>query len=127
MTAVRIADNRIVQTFGSGDAPPAASGPSQNHISWRNGELAFGKLTMTETDLELVDADPADPFDFSIDHWDEQLAAGYSKTLPNRSLEAPMPDYDDLRARRAGTTTASSSRGQASSRGGTGSGSGQSR
>ena len=50
VTAVRIANNRLVQTFGSGDAPPEASGLSPNHIYWRNGELAFGKLTMTETD-----------------------------------------------------------------------------
>jgi hypothetical protein len=127
VTAVRIANNRLVQTFGPADAPPAPPGLSPNHIYWKNGELAFGKLTMTETDLELVDADPADPFDFSIDHWDEQLVAGYSKTLPNRGLRAHLPDYDDLRARRTGTTAASASGGTTSSSGGTGNGSGQSR
>ena len=126
VTAVRIANNRLVQTFGSGNAAPDASGLSPNHIYWRNGELAFGKLTMTETDLELVDTDPSDPFDFSIDHWNEQLVAGYSKTMPNRGLKAHLPDYNDLR-RAAGTKTASASRGSSSSSGGTGSGSGQSR
>jgi len=126
VTAVRIANNRLVQTFGSGDAP-LAQGLSPNHIYWRNGELAFGKLTMTDTDLELVDNDPSDPFDFSIDHWNDQLVAGYSKTMPNRGLKAHLPDYDDLRSRRAGTSTASASSGTSSSGGGTGSGSGQSR
>ena len=48
------------------------------------------------TDLELVDLDLTDPFDFSIDHWDAQLVAGYSKTLPNKGLRAYMPDYNDL-------------------------------
>jgi len=126
VTAVRISHNQLVQTFGSGNAPPAASALSPNHIYCRNGELVFGKLTMADTDLELVDTDPTDPFDFSIDHWNEQLVAGYSKTMPNRGLKAHLPDYDDLR--RAGTKTASASRGPSSSSGGgIGSGSGQSR
>ena len=52
---------------------------------------------MTETDLELVDLDPKDAFDFSVDDWNAQLVAGYSKTLPNRGLRAYMPDYNDLK------------------------------
>jgi hypothetical protein len=51
---------------------------------------------MSDTDLELVDMDPKDPFDFSVDGWNAQLVAGYSKTLPNRGLKAFMPDYNDL-------------------------------
>ena len=51
---------------------------------------------MTDTDLELVDADPKDPFDFSVDNWNSQLVAGYSKTLANRGLRTYMPDYNDL-------------------------------
>jgi hypothetical protein len=56
VTAVRVADDAIVQTFGSGErqrlSPHAVS---RNYIYWRGGELQFGKLTMTDTDLELVD------------------------------------------------------------------------
>jgi hypothetical protein len=52
---------------------------------------------MNDTDLELVDLDPKDAFDFSVDNWNKQLVAGYSKTLPNRGLKAFMPDYADLR------------------------------
>jgi hypothetical protein len=51
---------------------------------------------MSDTDLELVDLDPKDPFDFSVDDWNAQLVAGYSKTLANRGLKAYMPDYKDL-------------------------------
>jgi hypothetical protein len=56
---------------------------------------------MTETDLELVDDDPKDPFDFSVDRWNEQLVAGYSKITPGRGLKAHMPDYNDLPHTRA--------------------------
>jgi hypothetical protein len=97
LTAVRIEGNRLVQMFGSspGKQFPLAT-LSANHIYWRGSQLSFGKLTMTDTDLELVDLDPKDPFDFSVDDWNAQLVAGYSKTLPNRGLRAFMPDYNDL-------------------------------
>jgi hypothetical protein len=98
VTSVRVADGVMVQTFGSGErrrlSPPAVS---RNYIYWRGGKLQFGKLTMTDTDLELVDEDPNDPFDFSIDHWNDQLVAGYSKNTPNRGLKAHMPDHNDLK------------------------------
>ena len=103
LTSVRIEGNRMVQTFGNGQGRQVAPRPlSPNHIYWRGSQLSFGKLTMTDTDLELVDMDPGDAFDFSVDHWTAQLVAGYSKTLPNRGLQAYMPDYSDLAPRAAG-------------------------
>jgi hypothetical protein len=101
ISSVRVTDTEMVQIFGGGDrrrmSPPAIS---KNYIYWRGNELQFGKLTMTETDLELVDEDPSDPFDFSIDHWNDQLIAGYSKNTPNRGLKSHMPDYNDLARRK---------------------------
>ena len=106
VTAARIEGNSIVQVFGDGAvhhmSPPAVS---RNFIYWRGGTLAFGKLTMAETDLELIDADPKDPFDFSVEHWNEQLVAGYSKTTATRGLKAHMPDYNDLKKPRQPATT----------------------
>jgi hypothetical protein len=98
ITAVRIEHDMLVQVFGSG-APQSLSPPatSKNHIYWRGGQLTFGKLTMTETDLELIDEDPKDPFDFSVDRWNAQLAAGYSKVTPERGLKAHMVDFNDLK------------------------------
>ena len=98
VTNARIENNAVVQVFGDGTphhlSPRAAS---TNFIYWRGGALSFGKLTMTATDLELVDMDPKDAFDFSVEHWNEQLVAGYSKTTSARGLKAHMPDYNDLR------------------------------
>lgn len=100
VTSVRLTDEGMVQIFGGGErlrlSPPAVS---KNYIYWRGHELRFGKLMMTETDLELVDDDPSDPFDFSVDDWNAQLIAGYSKNTPNRGLKSHMPDYSDLKPR----------------------------
>ena len=97
ITSVRVEHGMLVQTFGAG-APQALSpkATAKNYIYWRGGQLTFGKLTMTETDLELVDDDPKDPFDFSVDRWNEQLVAGYSKVTASRGLKAHMKDYNDL-------------------------------
>ena len=97
ITAVRIEGNQVIETFGSGGRRDISGRQlAPNHIYWRGSQLSFGKLTMTDTDLELVDLDPRDPFDFSIDHWNAQLVAGYSKTQADRGLRAFMPDYNDL-------------------------------
>jgi hypothetical protein len=50
---------------------------------------------MHDTDLQLTDADPRNPFDFFPDHYKDHLVAGYSKTTPSGGLVVYMPDYDD--------------------------------
>ena len=98
LTSVRIDRGMLVQTFGRGAPEPLSPrATAKNYIFWRGGQLTFGKLTMTETDLELVDDDPKDPFDFSVDRWNDQLVAGYSKITPSRGLKAHMKDYNDLK------------------------------
>jgi hypothetical protein len=97
ITSARIEGQSIVQTFGTGAVQHLSPPPvAKNYIYWRGGSISFGKLTMTATDLELVDMDPKDAFDFSVEHWNEQLVAGYSKTTAARGLKAHIPDYNDL-------------------------------
>jgi len=111
ITAVRVEKDALVQVFGAGAqqplSPPATS---KNYIYWRGGQLSFGKLTMTETDLELIDEDPRDAFDFSVDRWNEQLVAGYSKITAERGLKSHMPDYNDLPRQKAQVPLSGSSR-----------------
>ena len=53
----------------------------------------FGKLTMSDADMQLIDADPSNPFDFFPAHYDKQLIAGYSRNTPRKGLQVFMPDY----------------------------------
>jgi hypothetical protein len=101
ITSVRIEGDEIVQVFGGGSGARAAPrAPGRNHIYWRGGSLRFGKLTMRDTDLELIDQDQGDPFDFSVARYNDMLVAGYSKNTPRLGLKTYMPDYDDLKSRR---------------------------
>jgi hypothetical protein len=69
----------------------------RNFELFRGGTVRFGKMTMNDTDLELIDADPADPFDFSIDHYQEQLVAGYAKLTKLGGLCVHVPDLSKVR------------------------------
>jgi hypothetical protein len=102
LSKVTVVGNRLVQTFGSEDGKrePALRPPdprARNYIYFGGGTITFGKLTMSDSDLQLIDADMRDPFDFFPAHYDKQLVAGYSKNTPQRGLKTYMPDYADLR------------------------------
>jgi hypothetical protein len=97
IVAVEVVGDQLVQRFGGrGSAPPVepTAARNENTMAFRGGVLRFGRLTMQPTDLTLVDADPGDPFLFSLADYTRHLTAGYSRTLADGSLVTVMPDYD---------------------------------
>ena len=94
ITSVQVQGDEIIQTFGSETSAASARIPASNYMAYRGGVLKFGKLTMNDTDMRLIDANPTDPFDFFPDHYQDQLVAGYSKTTKSGGLLVYMPDYD---------------------------------
>lgn len=96
MTAVRVESNSIVQTFGGADKKPDEKLPNGNYMSYKGNRLRRGKLTMTNADIVLYDLDPADPLDFYLDHYKEQLAAGYAKITTNFQVRVFLKDFDKL-------------------------------
>jgi hypothetical protein len=93
---VRIEGEKIVQTFGGPDARPVKNIRSGNYMAYRNNRLRFGKLVMNDVDLILIDMDPNDPLDFFLEHYKEQLAAGYSKTTLDSGLRVFIKDFNKL-------------------------------
>jgi hypothetical protein len=105
---VRVSGNQLVMSLAGNANPPARPTTlpdprSRNYVYFHGGTVRFGKLTMTDADLQLTDSDPADPFDFFPNRYLVQLVAGYSKTTPRGGLKVRMPDYGDLKSR-AGPT-----------------------
>ena len=101
IASVGVTDGMLVQTFVDSSAPPsevAALKPpadsEPNYMYFHGGTLRFGKLFMVHADMQLVDSDPRDPFTFSVDEYNRQLVAGYSKNTPAMGLEVYMPDLD---------------------------------
>jgi len=96
--AVEVSDSEIVQVFQPPDsgvvrALVVPDPKAHNYMFYRGGVLRFGKLTMHDTDLLILDAEPEDPFDFFLDQYNAQLVAGYSKNTPDHGLIVMMPDY----------------------------------
>ena len=99
LTKAWIENGVVVQQFGSADKHPTLAPPNpnvKNYMYYRGGNLKFGKLTMEDTDLLLVDANQRNPFDFSPAEYNRQLVAGYSKNTPAHGLVVYMPDLSDL-------------------------------
>jgi hypothetical protein len=120
VTAVRLEGQNIVQTFGALNAkegPGKEAGsdkklaavnqaggelamPAKNFMRFRKNRLQFGKLLMNDAELTMIDMDPADPFDFFLDHYPDQIAKGYAKITPRFGLVVYTKDYDKLRVAR---------------------------
>jgi hypothetical protein len=102
LTAVRIQGGEMLQVFGREDAaltaPPV---PAEAWVYFRGGTLRFGKLFMVDADMEAIDTDASDPFDFYLDYYGSQLVAGYHVTTARGGMVAWFPDFADL-----GTATA---------------------
>jgi hypothetical protein len=95
ISSVSVQGDNIVETIGRPEkSKPLMKG---NYMSYRGeGSLGFGKLTMADTDLVLIDMDAKDPFDFYFQRYKEQLTAGYSKTTNTFGLRVYMRDFNKL-------------------------------
>ena len=87
---VRLPDDSV---FGGSVRPDTSV---SNFVFFRGGQMRFGKLLMSGTDLQIDDADQSDPFDLYLKHYNEQLVAGYSRNQSDLGLTVKMPDFADL-------------------------------
>ncbi len=103
--AVRVTAGQVILTFDSDSGaagvtaaprPPAPDAP--NFMFFYGGTLRFGKLFMVQADMQLVDADPSDPFDFNLDQYNEQLVAGRAEPQPDFGVLVIMPDWREVRS-----------------------------
>jgi hypothetical protein len=94
LSSIAIRGNEIVQQYGQSASPSVKM--AGNYMAYRGAQLRFGKLTMSDTDLTLIDMDPQDPFDFYLDHYQDQLVAGYTKSTPSFGLRSYFRDYNKL-------------------------------
>ena len=101
VVSVRMEGEKIIQIFGGSDAKPVKNIRTGNYMVFKNNRIRLGKLIMNDTDLILIDMDPNDPLDFFLDHYKEQLSAGYSKLTPDSGLRVYIKDYNKLHPAKA--------------------------
>jgi hypothetical protein len=96
---IAIDGQRLTMRMIGAATPPArpATLPlprGRNYLYFFGGSIRFGKLTMSDADMQLIDADPRDPFEFFPARYEAQLIAGYSRNTQRKGLQVFMPDYD---------------------------------
>lgn len=91
--------DELIQLFDAGRRLPPLRLPKpeeKNTMYYRGGTLRMGKLLMIDADMQVVDTDPSDPFDFFIDRYNEELVEGFSRNEPNYGLVVYMRDFEDV-------------------------------
>jgi hypothetical protein len=97
VVSVRMEGEKIIQIFGGSDAKPVKNIRAGNYMAYRNNRIRFNKLVMNDADLVLIDMDPKDPLDFYLEHYKEQVSAGYTRTTLDSGLRVYIKDYNKLR------------------------------
>jgi len=105
LSRVEVRANRLFEVIEDGRKPSVltpADPRASNYVYFAGSDIQFGKLTMHGADLQLIDADPKDPFDFYPARYKDQLIAGYSKNTEAGGLKTFMPDYSKIRPKGEG-------------------------
>ena len=96
VVSVRMEGEKIIQVFGGSNDKPVKNIRAGNYMAYKNNRLRFNKLVMNDADLILIDMDPGDPLDFYLEHYKEQVSAGYTKTTLDSGLRVFIKDFNKL-------------------------------
>jgi hypothetical protein len=93
VTAIRIEGQNLIEVIGNPAKTEFKHVAAPNYMAYWGNQLRFGKLTMADADMILIDMNPEDPFDFDLDHYKDQLVPGYSKITATFGLRVYMKDF----------------------------------
>jgi hypothetical protein len=99
LTGIELHENELVQIFDSGVAAAPLVPPDPAEKNWmffRDGTLRMGKLYFVRADMQVVDTDPRDPFEFFVDYYNNQLTEGFTRNQPDYGLKVFMRDFNDI-------------------------------
>jgi hypothetical protein len=96
LTNVRIVNPDIEEIYGNAQNEVERVEQWRNFIRLQGGTIDFGKLTMHQVDLTMIDISNDPWFDLDLAHYQEQLVNGYTRMTPQAGLQIFMPDLDQI-------------------------------
>lgn len=96
LSKVRVVAPDIEEVFGNAEDDVTRVEQWRNFLRLNNGTIDFGKLTMHEVDLTMVDLSNDAWFDLDLNNYQNQLVNGYTRMTPEAGLQIFMPDLDTL-------------------------------
>ena len=91
---VRVVSPDIEEVFGNAEETATRVEQWRNFLRLRDGTIDFGKLTMHNVDLVMVDLSDDAWFDLDLNNYQNQLVNGYTRMTPQAGLQIFMPDLD---------------------------------
>ncbi|MFP3890748.1 hypothetical protein [uncultured Ralstonia sp.] len=108
LSAIRVARDGLVMQIGDGapQMPPLANAADAQrpYILFRGGDIRFMRSMPMNARIDIVVADPSQPFMFNLYRYREQLSAGSLRFSTDGGIRVLMPSFDTLAARPAKTT-----------------------
>jgi hypothetical protein len=96
LTSVRIANPDLEETYGSAQNDVERTEAWRNFLRLRGGTIDFGKLTMHNVDLIMIDISKDAWFDIDLANYQQQLVNGYTRMTPQAGLQIFMPDLREI-------------------------------
>ncbi|SDF70020.1 hypothetical protein [Terriglobus roseus] len=96
ITSVQLLNDRARVIYGGVTESEEQLAQWHNFLRLSGGTVSFGKLTMRQADLTLVDAANDEWFDLDLANYQTQLVYGTMRTTAQAGVEAYMPDLDRL-------------------------------
>ena len=91
LTTVQVKVPDIEVIYGNAPNDPTQLAQWHNFVRFRGGAVTFGKLTMNDTDLTMIDAANEPWFDLDLVNYQNQLVNGVTRTTTDSGLELYMP------------------------------------
>jgi hypothetical protein len=102
LTTVRVKVPDIEVIYGNAPNDPTQLAQWHNFIRFRNGAVDFGKLTMHNADMTMIDAANEPWFDLDLVNYQNQLVNGDTRMTAQAGLEIYMPSLKAQAPRQAG-------------------------
>lgn len=95
LTALNVKPPDIEVIYGNAPNDDAQLAKWHNFLRLEGGTLDFGKLTMHNVDLTLIDASQDPWFDLDLVNYQAQIVNGTTRMTAQAGLEIFMPDVDE--------------------------------
>jgi hypothetical protein len=95
LTSVKVMPPDLEVIYGNAPNDEARLAQWHNFLRLSGGSLDFGKLTMRNVDLTMIDASQDPWFDLDLVNYQAQLIHGTTRMTPQAGLEIFMPDVDE--------------------------------
>ena len=101
LTTVSVRPPDLEVIYGNAPNDETRLAQWHNFLRLSGGALDFGKLTMHNVDLTLIDASQDPWFDLDLVNYQAQLVNGYTRMTAQAGLEIFMPDVNDNAPKKA--------------------------